>query len=91
MLGETMQVEIKAKHISDGVKKACSSCPLALAIREQTGDQTTEVYGPSARFNGAYWNVDAESCMAISDFDEDGCMDVRTVTLEHEGGVDDNE
>ena len=79
-----MTVQVTADHISRGVRKICTRCPVALAIKDATGAKDVEVYAWSALFNGKYWTIDEASANAIGDFDLDGCMDPREVILEKE-------
>ena len=65
-----MKIKVTADHIVHGTPGECTSCPIALAIREQYGYDNVGVTDTLAEVEGDYILLPAEAQRFVYRFDQ---------------------
>lgn len=64
-----MTIEVKAKHIQNGRKFECDRCPVALAVKEASGDMAARATLDFLEFNKRTYTIPEKVREWIMDFD----------------------
>ena len=77
-----MKIEVTAAHIEQGIAFSCENCPVALALREATGDRWSADTAVLIRDDGAM-NVTPDAVARfIGDFDHFHTVEPFSFNLE---------
>jgi hypothetical protein len=85
-LSKRIRVEVTPRNIKRGVRKDTQQCPIAIAIRRETGARMAQVQGEDAYVqlrngNDAWFRLPLTAQRFIEKFDEGGPSAVRPFTL----------
>lgn len=69
-----MKIEVTQEHIERGIRGACASCPVALAIQDATQADTVTVSSGFAYINHRPSLLPPHVCRAINTYDDQGVM-----------------
>ena len=76
-----MIVHVTQRHIDNGDRLECQTCPVALAIKEQTGEQYVKVYSNIIKVGKVTYKTTNDVYNFISDFDENIAVEPATFDI----------